>query len=257
MIKMIVMDLDGTLLNSEKNVSDYSVSILNECKNMGIKIVIATARAEKQAIRCINLIKPDYMILNGGSLVLNKDKKIIYEKYLQINISDGILNELKMNKNIGVITIETITNYYVSQENVKWHNDFMYGIYYNFQKPLSERTYKITVETPNKKIIKNLEKKYQEIQIIEFSGDNWYGIYHKEASKLLAIKAIISETNIPMKNIISFGDDFNDIEMIAKCGIGIAMDNGIEEIKKNADFICGSNNQDGVAKWLEMNILTL
>jgi hydroxymethylpyrimidine pyrophosphatase-like HAD family hydrolase len=54
---------------------------------------------------------------------------------------------------------------------------------------------------------------------------------------------------------MAFGDDYNDIEMLQRCGTGIAMENGIDEIKKISDYICGSNNKDGVARWIEKNIL--
>jgi Cof subfamily protein (haloacid dehalogenase superfamily) len=257
MVKMIVMDLDGTLLNSDKNISDYSVSILEKCKINGIKIVIATARSEKSAERCIKLVNPDFMILNGGALVIRKDKKIIYEKVLSIETSDGILGVLNKYGNNGFITIETINNYYVNYENPPWHSDYMHGIYYDFAKPLSQKTYKITVETKNKNLIKEIENKYSDVDIIEFSDVNWYGIYPREANKLMAINAIINEENITLKDIVSFGDDFNDIQMTEKCGVGIAMENGIKKKKKIAKYICGNNDEDGVAKWLENNMLKM
>ena len=94
MAQMIVMDLDNTLLNSDKNISDYSISILEKCRSTGIKIVIATARSKKSAERIIKLIKPDFMILNGGSLVINNIEKIIYNKIITKEISNGILFEL-------------------------------------------------------------------------------------------------------------------------------------------------------------------
>ena len=61
--------------------------------------------------------------------------------------------------------------------------------------------------------------------------------------------------NIPLEKIISFGDDFNDIGMLKLCGKGIAVSNAILEIKKIADEITLSNNEDGVAKYLEKNLL--
>jgi hydroxymethylpyrimidine pyrophosphatase-like HAD family hydrolase len=82
-----------------------------------------------------------------------------------------------------------------------------------------------------------------------------FGIYHREAKKILAIKAIVKEENIGMEKTIAFGDDFNDMEMLKECGIGIAMKNGVDEIKEIAKYICKSNNEDGVGKWIEENIL--
>lgn len=55
--------------------------------------------------------------------------------------------------------------------------------------------------------------------------------------------------------IAAFGDDMNDLEMVRNCGIGVAVRNAVEEVKRSADYICGSNDDDGVAKWIEEFIL--
>jgi len=255
MIKMIIMDLDGTLLDNDKNISDYTLSILEKCRNKGIKIVIATARSEKSAERCISLISPDLMILNGGALVLNKNGEIIYKRLLSANTSDGIINECINSNDIGEITVETDKDYYVGYKNRANHPDYMHGKYYDFSKPLSQKTYKITVEIFNKENAIKICKMFDECNIISFSGEIWHRFAHKEAEKMLAIEAIAAYEKININEIAAFGDDYNDIEMIKGCGIGISMKNGVEEIKKIANYICGNNNEDGVAKWIEENIL--
>ncbi|MDR1030542.1 MAG: HAD family hydrolase [Treponema sp.] len=255
MIKMIVMDLDGTLLTDDKNISDYTLSVLKKCKSNGIKIVIATARSEKSAKRCIELVKLDIMILNGGALVINNDQKIIYKKLLSVETSDGIINECVKNKNVGDLTVETEKNYYVSYKESAYHPDYMHGEYYNFLNPLSQETYKITVEIIDRKIALDIENKFKESKLISFSGENWHRFAHKEAEKIEAINAIVNHENITISEIVAFGDDYNDIEMVKNCGVGIAMENGIEEIKKVAKYICGKNNEDGIGKWIEKNLL--
>ncbi|GHU60372.1 Cof-type HAD-IIB family hydrolase [Spirochaetia bacterium] len=255
MAKMIVMDLDGTLLTDDKNISDYTRSILEKCKKNGIKIVIATARSEKSAKRCIELIKPDIMILNGGALVINNNGENIYKKLLSIKTSNGIINECIHNKNVGDLTVETDRDYYVSYKNPAYHPDYMHGKYYDFSKPLSQETYKITVEIFDKETALNIENKFKECKLISFSGENWHRFAHKEGEKMTAIEAISKNKNIPISDIIAFGDDYNDIEMIKKCGTGVAMENGINETKEIAKYICGNNNEDGVGKWIEKNIL--
>jgi Cof subfamily protein (haloacid dehalogenase superfamily) len=254
-IKMIVMDLDGTLLTNDKNISNYTLSILEKCKTIGIKIVIATARSEKSAKRCIELVKPNIMILNGGALAINSDREIIYKKLLSIKTSDGIINECVKNKNIGDLTVETDKNYYVSYKEPAYHSDYMHGEYYDFSKPLSQKTYKITVEIFERKIALDIEEKYRECKLISFSGKNRHRFAHKEAGKMDAINAIVKHDCIKSSEIVTFGDDYNDIEMIKNCGIGIAMGNGIEEIKMVAKYVCGRNDEDGVGKWIEKNIL--
>jgi HAD superfamily hydrolase (TIGR01484 family) len=79
-------------------------------------------------------------------------------------------------------------------------------------------------------------------------------IMNREAVKANAVKLLVERYGYDMREIIAFGDDFNDVEMIKQCGIGVAVSNAIGEAKAAADFICGSNDEDGVAKWIEDNL---
>ena len=72
----IVVDLDDTLLNSERQITEYTHKVFNELREKGHKIVINTARSFFTASRLINELKPDYSILNGGSLVIDKEKNV-------------------------------------------------------------------------------------------------------------------------------------------------------------------------------------
>jgi len=88
-MKMIVLDLDGTLLTDEENISDYSLSILEKCKKAGIKIVIATGRAMNSAKEFIDLVNPDYSIVSDGELVYDKNNQVIYIKLLNPEILEA------------------------------------------------------------------------------------------------------------------------------------------------------------------------
>jgi Cof subfamily protein (haloacid dehalogenase superfamily) len=255
MVRMIVTDLDGTLLRDDKNISDFTLSILEKCRARGIKLAIATARAEGSAKRCIDLVKPDLMILNGGALVIDNRKNVIFERLLSVETADGIVNELINNKNAGAITVETERDYYVSYGGPAYHADYMYGKQYDFSKPLSERAYKITAEIFDRDAALSIEKKFGECRLTSFSGENWHRFAHREAEKMRAIAEISGKTGIEISGIAAFGDDYNDIDMVKNCGIGIAMENGIREIKDAAKYVCGNNNEDGVGKWIEKNIL--
>ena len=254
MPKMIVLDLDGTLMDDNKNISSYTISILEKCKENGIKITLATARSENAAKRIINMVNPDFLILNDGALILNKSYEILHRKLLSIKTTDGILTECKNKLNINDINVETEIDFYSSFKGF-YHSDWDYGIYYDFTKPLSQKSYKISVEIFDEETALDISKKFNECKLIYSFGENWYRIIHKEASKMAAIKIISNLQKIQISEIVSFGDDFNDIEMIKECGIGVAMENGIKEVKNIAKYICKSNNEDGVGKWIEENIL--
>ena len=93
------------------------------------------------------------------------------------------------------------------------------------------------------------------IDVIPFSGEGWFRFADKKADKWHGIEALAKHTGIDLSCIAAFGDDYNDIEMLNKCGIGIAVANSIDEAKAVADYICDTNDNDGVAKWLEERIL--
>jgi Cof subfamily protein (haloacid dehalogenase superfamily) len=254
-IKMLVMDLDGTLLTSDKNISNYTLSILDKCKNNGIKIVTASGRSEKASRRILDLVKPNLMILNGGSLVKDNNDRIIYKRLLSIKTSNELINECIKNENTGKIKVETEENDYINCEERPYHQDYTHEKYYDFSNQLSKKTYKISVEIFDKKILPIFEDKFIECKVIDYSGDSLCEFYPKEAGKMKAIEMILREKDVKLSDVIAFGNDYNDIEMIKRCGVGVAVENGIEEIKRVAKYICGRNNEDGTAKWIEKNLL--
>ena len=86
---------------------------------------------------------------------------------------------------------------------------------------------------------------------MKFSDGDWYKFTKKEATKENAISKVCECVGITKDEIIAFGDDHVDIGMLKICGIGVAMGNSIEEVKQIADIVIGSNDEDGIAEYLE------
>ena len=84
-----------------------------------------------------------------------------------------------------------------------------------------------------------------------FSDKKWVEIFNKKVDKYNAIREIAEKENIEPQDIISFGDGLNDIEMIKRSGVGVAMGNALPEVKENAKFITLSNDEDGIKYFLE------
>ena len=78
---------------------------------------------------------------------------------------------------------------------------------------------------------------------------------NKSASKYRAIEFLAEQYHVDIEDIVAFGDDYNDMEMIERCGNGIAVGNALEIVKGVADQVCESNQNDGVARWIERNLL--
>lgn len=101
-----------------------------------------------------------------------------------------------------------------------------------------------------------LKKELPDCDMVRFSDGAWYKITKKGATKESAIKMICDKCGINLSNVIAFGDDHADIEMLKLAGLGVAMGNAIKEVKAAADIVIGSNDEDGIAVYLENEPLT-
>ena len=250
---MIITDLDNSLLNQEKQITEYTKNIFAKCKENGIIIVFATARPYRSTQILFNSIEPDALICHCGGVVYIKEKTIL-QNGIEHSIAKSIVQNMSqdfININLG---IECNDDFYTNfNTKIYWKNVFHKEL--NVEKLPLGIIYKIVVGLEE---IKNmgLYNKYLTKELYVEKMENKVGlIMNRNASKLNGIKALIKHYDIKIENTISFGDDNADIEMIEKCGIGIAMENGNECIKEKAKYICKDNNEDGIAKWLEENIL--
>jgi len=89
----------------------------------------------------------------------------------------------------------------------------------------------------------------------EISENEVLMVMNKNARKRNAIKVLADYFGVTLAETAAFGDDYNDVEMLRECGVGIAVSNAIDECKAIAKYICDTNENDGVAKWLEENVL--
>ena len=252
-IKMIVTDLDRSLLNSERQISEYTKRVFQECINIGFIVVFATARPMRATKIFFNSIKPNAIICNSGTIVSINDKQV-FESSIGQNHVKEILQKIIENYPQSKLAIES---------NDEVYTNFNPSIYWG------EIAYK-TLDIENlpktniEKIIVGLEsfkntddiKKYLHRDLYLEISEGLIGIImNKNASKWNGIKRLLEYYKIKKDNVIAFGDDYNDLEMVKNCGIGIAMENGINEVKNVAKGICGKNNEDGIAKWIKENIL--
>jgi Cof subfamily protein (haloacid dehalogenase superfamily) len=252
-VRMIITDLDNSLLNNKREISEYTKKIFQKCKDSGIIIVFATARPYRSTEILFSSIKPDALICHCGGVIYINDQ-ILCQNGIDPVISYKIISNISKdyeNINIG---IECDNEFYANfnakmyWENVDYRN-------MDVNKLPSGIIYKIVVGLEQFKSA-NLIEKYIPKELYTEKLDNkvWL-IMNKNATKWNGIKTLLQYYGYKIENTISFGDDDVDAEMIEKSGMGIAMENGNERIKNKAKYICGNNNEDGIAKWIEENVL--
>lgn len=123
----------------------------------------------------------------------------------------------------------------------------MWTDYHNFHK----ESLKMCVEIFDKKKAEQMEKELPNCDILRFSDGYWYKFTRKGVTKENAITQVCSACDLSYKDIIAFGDDYVDIRMLKLSGIGVAMGNAIDQVKEAADIVIGSNDEEGIAAFIE------
>ncbi len=250
--KVLLFDLDGTLLNSKKYIYEITVQSIMRCKEKGFKIGICTSRSEVNSLCFVESIHPEIIISSGGALV-NADGKYISKHEFSVDETREII--LKLRSLIGEdceITVDTVKEHYWNYKTnpnlteANW-GDSVYSDFHNFQLP----ALKICVEIKDESKADAFYACFDAYDCIRFSDGNWYKITKRNITKENAIRMVASYYGVNLNEIISFGDDLADIGMLKMCGLGVAMGNALECVKENADIIIGSNDEDGIARFLD------
>lgn len=253
-IKMIITDLDFTILHTDKSISTYTQDVFKRCADYGIMTAIATARYYIGAEKFIEVLKPDYEITTDGTMTYHNNE-FLFGYGFDVATTNSIINEITSLNPSYELTVATDKGVYWNSEYISESPVLHKAVYNDYSMPLIECAYKIVAELPEKEMAERIADKYC-CNMITYRGENRYGFIQKNAGKIQAISALAKSLNINMSEIIAFGDDLNDIEMLSHCGHGIAVSNAVDEVKKIADYITESNDDDGVAKFIEKNLFS-
>ena len=290
MYKLVAVDLDGTLLNSYGEVTEYTKEVIKKVQQKGLKFIIASGRPMDSIKSISKDIGADkYFIAGNGAIIYDTQKQeVIYEKYIpkqkvleiaKICEQNNIFYNIYTEKNVITQYLKYNVLYYF-KENLKKEPDKKTNIMvvdnmYDFIKNSEEmKCIKITICDESKIIFNSIIKKLKNIKDIEVldvlhmsrklikQGTEDVAIEYffteitsSEVDKINAIKNLIKILNIDIKDVIAIGDNINDKKMIEEAGLGICMGQASEKIKEIANIVAEDNNNDGVAKALE-NIIT-
>ncbi len=249
MLRLIVSDLDGTLLNSQKRLSPYTAEVLSGCRSRGVRVAVATARPERAARTVLGAFQPDAVISDNGAVVTCVGEPV-YKNLIPGDLLRRVLGELLLCGAVTCITAEAgdclLTNYRGAVWEEGWnlvHTDFSVI-------PAGTEITKLSTECRDLREIQEILSSYPELHLFSNTGEPWQQIQLWDSTKSNGIRRLSERLRIPLSQTIAFGDDVNDIDMLRCCGVGVAMRNAIDAVKAAADEICGDNDGDGVAEWL-------
>ena len=252
MYKLILTDLDHTLLRSDGGISEHTLDVLKKCRAKGVLFAIATARYWIGAEKYIDMLSPDYEITTDGTLIHSRGN-CVYGREFSIEDTNRIINEL-MDRVPGVeLTVAVGKDVYWNSKHIAESEKLHKAIYCEYDEPFSRKANKIVAELPDEMIAQQIADKV-DCKLQCYRGEKWYAFLPKGSGKIEAIKAMSDISGIDLSEIVSFGDDKNDIDMLRICGKGVAVSNAIPEVLEISDEVTCSNDEDGVAAWIERHL---
>lgn len=289
MYKLIVVDLDGTLLNKNGIVTLKTKETLKKIINKGTDIILASGRPIGSIKNIAKEIESNnYFIAGNGAVIYDiKKDEIIYENILKkskaldiikICEENSIYYNIYTEKEIIAKSLNYNTLYYHKEnlnkeEENKTHINIVQDIY-DYILKRKEKILKIMICDGNQTIFNSIMRKLKEVQDIEVleishmsrkiikQGTEEVPIEYfyteisaKNVDKWNALKVLAEKIGISKEEIIAIGDNINDKKMIQNSGFGVVMAGSTPEITSIADYVTSSNSEDGVAQALENIIL--
>ena len=248
MIRMILTDLDHTLLKQDGNISEKTLQILAACRAKGIQFAIATARYWIGAERYIDLLKPDFEITTDGTLI-HSQGKCIYSCSFSISETNAIIQSISAAVPGAEITAACGKTVYWNSRHISESERLHKAVYCDYSSPLEVQANKIAAELPDESVAGEIAATAN-CRLQCYRGEHLYAFMPGGSGKTAAIRALAETSGTGLEDIVAFGDDLNDIEMLKLCGTGIAVANAVPEVLEAADEITLSNDDDGLAKWL-------
>lgn len=269
MIQLIAIDLDGTLLNEQKEIPEDNIKMIQEAANTGVKIVVCTGRPQsgtRPYFDQLGLIEEEFLILNNGcSTYSSPDWQLRHSKSL--NYSDiealeqvsqsfpGVYLTLTGEQDYLVLEPEVpalvqadgdlvfATVQAVSLEQLSQSHQVIFQAMYLGEKAVLD-AFELAASDP-------LRQSYHVVR----SQDNILEILPKGVSKASALRELVEDLGLSADQVMAIGDAPNDIEMLHYSGLGVAMGNASEAIKQLADQVTVTNDEAGVAQAIHQFVL--
>ncbi|MCP1143804.1 Cof-type HAD-IIB family hydrolase [Lysinibacillus endophyticus] len=259
---LIVLDLDGTLLTDNQKILEKTKNTLFKAMDAGHQVMIATGRPFRASQLYYNELKLTTPIVNfNGALVhhpKNKSWQTVHTP-VDLRVVYDVVDSVDKYQYENLIA-EVMDDVFIHQENSPMMDMFKMGdprvTIGNLKGSLNEDPTSLLIHAEEEKV-QLIRDHLEDVHAELIEHRRWGAPFHiieivkKGLSKAVGISLIAKEMNIPRERIIAFGDEDNDLEMIDYAGIGVAMSNGIAQLKNIANEItASSNNEDGIANFL-------
>ena len=253
-IRLIALDLDGTLLNSEKKITEETRKTLLRAAEEGIYICIASGRRYEDVERLSQELLPGQPVIcaNGAAAYLSEPYECVYCETLEQKELRGVIGVLEKEKVFYQVYVDDGSVMLSTRKSV-----YSYANYNGFKlsgdempKYVGDGALKVIAITDDAPLLERVRAGVEKLDYVEInsSWSNNIEVLRKGVNKGSALRALAQRLEIPMEEIMAFGDNGNDIAMFEAAGWPVCMENGTDEAKAAARYVTDSNDRDGVAK---------
>lgn len=273
MVKLVITDLDGTLLNDDKRIPNENIIALKEAMKKGVHVSVATGRNFHSAKSYIQELGLDVPVIfqNGAFIYQWMEDKVIYKSVLDCKIAEKVVRIARENKLFYIVYIDFLEE-----------KDMCIDMDYNgeFSKYLEQNTWRLNKvddvtkyfvnreyiaeialvgeEERIQKVIEESLKGYEKITSVvknnKINSETFYEVFGPNSSKEFSFDYLLKHFKVRPEETMYLGDSFNDIGMLKIVGYPVVMENAHDEVKKYAKYITKSNNEAGVGyaikKWV-------
>ncbi len=288
--KALVLDIDGTLTNSRKEITPATAEAIKKIMDMGHAVILASGRPTPGMERYKKELELEkyggYLLsFNGARVVDCVSGEVIYQKMLPPEIP-GQIYEFAKEKEAGIISYYLRGNKsefekkggYLEKRGIDPQGDYVISGFepdeyvllearinsmdvitiYDFTDFISYPVNKCLITAPGMLAAgyeKELQARYGDSLSIYRSEEFFLEVMPRAVSKAETLDSMLELIGVKRENTICCGDGFNDISMIRYAGVGVAMANAREEVRREADFVTGSNDEDGLVTVIDRFIL--
>lgn len=256
-VKLVVTDMDGTLLNNNSEVSNRFFKQFEELKKRNIHFVAASGRQYQSISQKLDSIKNDISIIaeNGGLMQHNNETNVLLK--LSLDQVAKTIETLRKTPDCFVVLCGRKSSYIETknQEFINRFNEYYaeYKIVDDLTQVIDDDFMKIAVfhfESSEDYILPYISE-IEDYYKLTVSGQNWLDISHKDANKGYALSMLQKDMGITKNETMVFGDYNNDLQMLELAHFSYAMQNAHPNVKKIANFETKSNMEQGVETVLE------
>jgi Cof subfamily protein (haloacid dehalogenase superfamily) len=264
-IKMVALDLDDTLLDSDLKISSACVDAIQRARQKGVIITLSTGRMFKSALPYARQLGIDVPIITyQGAWVKNSlSGEVLYYKPVPALLAQQVMTYFKeqgvhyhtyFNDELCIETTSAEADDYARLAGVKAH------LHPDLIAALDDYdAMKIMAISPHEPQLlameKNLKERFAGQLYITRSKPFYLEVMNRLAGKAMALELIARHYGFERTEVMAIGDSFNDLDMIKWAGLGVAMDNAMEAVKEAADFVTFSNDEEGVTEALQRFVL--